>query len=77
MRKTLNIKSHRGFFFNVTNHISELVLKIGVLERQIKVLAERLGRLPADMDLPPIADQMKELQAEKVGFVEKSKEANK
>jgi hypothetical protein len=53
----------------------DLGLKIGALDRQITVLAERLSKLPADMDMQPIVDQMKELQSKKAGFVEKSKEA--
>lgn len=53
----------------------DLSLKIGALDRQITVLAERLSKLPADMDMQPIVDQMKELQSKKAGFVEKSKEA--
>ncbi len=61
---------------NVQTHdeSKELALKIGVLERQITVLAERLSKLPEDMDMQPIVDQMKELQVKKLGFVAKSKE---
>lgn len=57
------------------NEARDLSLKIGALDRQIAVLAERLSKLPADMNMQPIVDQMKELQSKKAGFVEKSKEA--
>lgn len=51
----------------------DLQLKIGALDRQISVLAERMAKLPEDMDMQPIVDQMKELQAKRFGFVAKAK----
>nr|BFD66927.1 hypothetical protein HAGR004_19490 [Bdellovibrio sp. HAGR004] len=60
---------------SVVDDSKELALKIGALERQIAVLAERISRLPEDMDIKPIVDQMKDLQSKKSGFVEKSKMA--
>ena len=54
----------------------DLQLKIGVLDRQISVLAERMAKLPEDMDMQPIVNQMKELQAKRLGFVAKAKSVN-
>lgn len=57
------------------NESKDLQLKISALDRQISVLAERMAKLPEDMDMQPIVDQMKDLQVKRLGFVAKAKVA--